>query len=130
MKKKTFSFEEEDLEWINPILVEWSKENEGKSQSDLIVQLLKEHKDRRPTLKESLDEAADSLKGRLQDVSSKSKDSVDGLAEKSRSGLQSMQSKVEEGRGKLMDRIRKVEMDVRTKVEDLKADKAQPKEEE
>jgi len=56
MKKKTFSFEEEDLEWINPILVEWSKENEGKSQSDLIVQLLKEHKDRRPTLKESLDE--------------------------------------------------------------------------
>jgi hypothetical protein len=29
-----------------------------------------------------------------------------------------------------MNRIRKVEMDVRTKVEDLKADKAQPKEEE
>ncbi|TRO46209.1 hypothetical protein E2P65_06115 [Candidatus Bathyarchaeota archaeon] len=130
MKKKTFTFEEEDLEWINPILVEWSKENEGKSQSDLIVQLLKEHKDRRPSLKESLDGAADSLKERLQDVSSKSKDSVDGLAEKSKSGLQSMQNKVQEGRGKIMDRIRKVEMDVRTKVEDLKAEKTQQKEDE
>jgi len=39
MRKKSFSFEEEDLEWINPILVEWSKENEGKAQSDLVLQL-------------------------------------------------------------------------------------------
>jgi ElaB/YqjD/DUF883 family membrane-anchored ribosome-binding protein len=128
MKKKSFSFEEEDLEWINPILVEWSKENEGKTQSDLVLQLLEEHRDKRPSLKESLDGATDSLKEKLQDYSTKSKDSMDSLAEKSKSGLQSMQSKVQAGRGKIMDRIHKVETDVRTKVEDLKADRSQPKE--
>ena len=130
MKKKSFSFEEEDLEWINPILVEWSKENEGESQSGLILELLKEYRDRRPSIKESLDGAADTLKERLQDYSTKSKESVDGLAEKSKSGFQSMQNKVQEGRGKIMDRIRKVETDVRTKVEDLKTDRAQPNDEE
>ncbi len=52
----------------------------------------------------------------------------DDLAEKSKSGLQSMQNKVQAGRGKIVDRIRKVEADVRTKVEDLKTDKSQPKE--
>ena len=128
MRKKSFSFEEEDLEWINPILVEWSKENEGKAQSDLVLQLLKEHRDKRPSLRESLDGATDSLKEKLQDYSTKSKDSMDGLAEKLKSGLQSMQDKVQAWRGKIVDRIRKVEADVRTKVEGLKADRSQPKE--
>jgi gas vesicle protein len=128
MRKKSFSFEEEDLEWINPILVEWSKENEGKNQSDLVLQLLKEHRDKRPSLKESFDGATDSLKEKLHDYSTKSKDSMDGLAEKSKSGLQSMQDKVQAWRGKIVDRLRKVEADVRTKVEELRADRSQPKE--
>ncbi len=34
MRKKSFSFEEEELAWMNPLLVEWAKENEGKNQSD------------------------------------------------------------------------------------------------
>lgn len=128
MRKKSFSFEEEDLEWINPILVEWSKENMGKAQSDLVLQLLKEHRDKRPSLRESLDGATDLLKEKLQDYSTKLKDSMDGLAEKLKSGLQSMQDKVQAWRGKIVDRIRKVEADVRTKVEGLKADRSQPKE--
>jgi gas vesicle protein len=128
MRKKSFSFEEEELEWINPILVEWSKENEGKTQSDLVLQLLKEHRDKRPSLKESLDGATDSLKEKLHDYSTKSKESIDGLAEKLKSGLQSMQDKVQAGRGKIVDRLHKVEADVRTKVEELRADRSQPKE--
>ncbi len=116
MRKKSFSFEEEELEWINPILVEWSKENEGKTQSDFILQLLKEHRDKRPSLRESLDGATDSLKEKLHDYSTKLKDSMDGLAEKLKSGLQSMQDKVQAGRGKIVDRLRKVEADVQIEV--------------
>ena len=34
-KGKMFRFEESDLEWINPLLLEWTEENEGKKKSDL-----------------------------------------------------------------------------------------------
>lgn len=43
-KRKVFSFDENDLEWINPLIVEWVKENEGKKRGDLLVQLLREFK--------------------------------------------------------------------------------------
>lgn len=44
-KRKVLTIDEQDLEWINPMLVEWEKENEGKRQGDLIVQLLKDYKE-------------------------------------------------------------------------------------
>ncbi len=116
MKKKSFSFEEEELTWINPLLVEWAKENEG-NQSDLVLQLLKDHRDRTPTLKETLDEATNTMKEKLSDYSSKSKDS-----------LQNMQSKMKTGGEGFMDRIRKAETDVRTKLEDITAERSKPKE--
>ena len=118
MKKKSFSFEEEELSWINPLLVEWAKENDGKKQSDLVLQLLKDHRDRTPTLKETLDDATSNMKEKLSDYSSKSKES-----------LQDMQSKMKKGGEGFMDRIRKAEADVRTKLEDIKAERSQPKEE-
>jgi hypothetical protein len=117
MKKKSFSFEEEELSWINPLLVEWAKENEGKKQSDLVLQLLREHRDRKPTLKETLDGATSNMKEKLSDYSSKSKDS-----------LQNMQSKMKTGGEGFMDRLRKAEADVRTKLEDIKAERSKPKE--
>jgi hypothetical protein len=117
MRKKSFSFEEEELAWINPLLLEWTKENEGKKQSDLVLQLLKEHRDKGPTLKETLDGATSSMKERLSDYSSKSKE-----------GLQNLQSKVKTGGEGFMDRLRKAEADVRTKLEDIKAERSQPKE--
>ena len=46
-KKKTFSFGESELEWINPLILEWTKENEGKKQGDLITQLLRDYKSER-----------------------------------------------------------------------------------
>jgi len=118
MKKKSFSFEEEELSWINPLLVEWAKENEGKKQSDLVLQLLKDHRDRTPTLKETLDDATTTMKEKLSDYSSKSKES-----------LQNMQSKMKTGGEGFMDRLRKAEADVRTKLEDIKAERSKPKEE-
>jgi hypothetical protein len=47
VKKKTFSFEESELDWINLMILEWVKENEGKSQSDFMKQLLEDYKSRR-----------------------------------------------------------------------------------
>jgi ElaB/YqjD/DUF883 family membrane-anchored ribosome-binding protein len=117
MKKKSFSFEEEELSWINPLLVEWAKENEGKKQSDLVLQLLKEHRDRKPTLKETLDGATSNMKEKLSDYSSKSKDS-----------LQNVQSKMKTGSEGFRDRLRKAEANVRTKLEDIKAERSKPKE--
>ena len=127
MKKKSFSFEEEELAWINPLLVEWAKENEGK-QSDLVLQLLKDHRDRTPTIKETLDEATTTMKEKLSDYSSKSKEALDGFMGKSKDGLQNMQSKMKTGGEGFMDRLRKAEDDVRTKLEDIKAERSQPKE--
>jgi gas vesicle protein len=126
MKRKYFSFEEEELVWINPLLVEWSKENEGKPQSDLVLQLLKDYRDREPPLKETMGTAASSMKEKLSDYSTRSKDALDGVIVKSKDGLQTVQSKVQSGGTKLMDQIRKVESNVRTKLEDIKAERKEP----
>jgi hypothetical protein len=40
-KRKVFTFDESDLEWINPMLLEWEKENEGKKGGVLITELMK-----------------------------------------------------------------------------------------
>ena len=44
-KRKVFTFEESDVEWIDPLLVEWQKDNEGKRKSEFIAHLMKEYKD-------------------------------------------------------------------------------------
>jgi hypothetical protein len=128
MRKKSFSFEEEELAWINPLLVEWAKENEGKNQSDLVLQLLKDYRDRPPTIKETLDDATSNMKEKLSDYSSKSKEALDGFMGKSKDGLQDVQSKMKKESEGFMDRLRKAEADVRTKLEDIKAERSKPKE--
>lgn len=127
MKKKSFSFEEEELDWINPLLVEWSKENEG-NQSDLVLQLLRDYRDRGPTLKDTLDETASTMKVKLSDYSSRSKVALDGFMGKSKEGLQTVQSKVKTGSDKLVEQLRKVEADVRKKIEENKAERETSKE--
>jgi gas vesicle protein len=128
MKRKCFNFEEEELEWINPLLEEWSKENDGKPQSDLVLQLLKDYRDRGPAYKETLDTATSSMKEKLSDYSARSKDALDDVMVKSKDGLQTVQSKVQSGGSKLMDQLRKVESNVRTKLEDIKAERKEPDE--
>lgn len=46
-KRKSFTFDEEDMEWINPLILEWVKENEGKNQSDFMKELMTGYKARR-----------------------------------------------------------------------------------
>ncbi len=43
-KRKSFTFDEEDMEWINPLILEWVKENEGKNQSDFVKELMADYK--------------------------------------------------------------------------------------
>ncbi len=127
LKRKYFTFEEEELEWINPLLDEWSEENDGKSQSDLVLQLLREYRDREPPLKGTLDMAASSMMEKLSDYSVRSKDVFDDVMVKSKDGLLTVQSRMQSGGSRLMDQLRKVESNFRTKLEDIKAERKEPK---
>ena len=44
-KRKVFTFDVSDLEWINPMLLEWEKESEGQNGGALITELMKEYKE-------------------------------------------------------------------------------------
>ena len=121
-KRKYFTFDEKELKWIDPLLEEWSEENEGKSHSDLILQLLKEYRDREPALKGTLDMAASSMKEKLSDYSVRSKDVLDDVVVKSKDGLLTVQSRVQSGGLRLRDQLRRVESDFRTRLEDRKAE--------
>ena len=44
-KRKVFTFDESDLDWINPLLLEYEKENDGKKSGALITDLMKEYKE-------------------------------------------------------------------------------------
>jgi hypothetical protein len=128
LKRKYFAFEEEELTWINPLLEEWSEENEGRPQSELVLQLLKDYRNRGPQLKGTLDMAASSMKEKLSDYSVRSKDALDGVMVKSKDGLQTVHSSLQSGGSKLMDQLRKVESNFRTKLEDIKAERKEPDE--
>ncbi len=44
-KRKVLTFDESDLDWINPMLLEWEKENEGKKRGALVTKLMKEYRE-------------------------------------------------------------------------------------
>ena len=43
-KRKTFQFHQEDLDWINPLILEWAEENQGKEKGALITELLQDYR--------------------------------------------------------------------------------------
>ena len=43
-KRKTFAFHQEDLDWINPLILEWAEENQGKEKGALITELLQDYR--------------------------------------------------------------------------------------
>ena len=44
-RRKVFTFDEIDLKWINPLLVEWEKENKGKNGGVLVTKLLRKYRE-------------------------------------------------------------------------------------
>jgi len=43
-KRKTFQFHQDDLDWINPLILEWSQENQDKDKGTLITELLQDYR--------------------------------------------------------------------------------------
>ena len=43
-KRKSFAFHQDDLDWINPLILEWAEENEGKEKGELIAELLQDYR--------------------------------------------------------------------------------------
>ena len=43
-KRKTFQFHQEDLDWINPLILEWAEENQDKEKGALITELLQDYR--------------------------------------------------------------------------------------
>lgn len=59
-KRKVFTFNEYELEWINPLLMEWENENEGKGGGVLITELLKKY--REPNAYNKLEDARNKIR--------------------------------------------------------------------
>ena len=70
-KRKVLTIDEQDLEWINPMLVEWEKENEGKRQGDLIVQLLKDYKEDETPSRSEIKTIASTVRSRFKQLQEK-----------------------------------------------------------
>jgi hypothetical protein len=43
-KRKSFAFHQDDLDWINPLILEWSEENEGRDKGEFIAELLQDYR--------------------------------------------------------------------------------------
>jgi hypothetical protein len=92
LKEKRFKFEEEDLDWINPLISEWAEENEGKKKSDLITELLRDYKQKREAqaiseerarkLKENVDKIKNPIDNSLNTVSTKFDSAMDKFGKK------------------------------------------------
>ena len=100
-KRKVLRFNEDDLEWIDPLIKKWIKENEGKNQSDFIMQLLKEFKLRNEGV--SKDDKVQSKRERKDkkdyfgEIRSRANPIVNRLQEKLHSGYEDIKSNTGKG---------------------------------
>ena len=111
-KRKSFTFEETDLEWINPLLVEWAKENEGKKQGELIADLLrdyKEKKDSEPAAGETPPEAVTPPEAERADYAERVGDALSGASVKLRDGAGKLQGQLRGGYEQLAESVGKLE---------------------
>jgi hypothetical protein len=100
-KGKMFRFEESDLEWINPLLLEWTEENEGKKKSDLITELLTDYKNQRET------------KALAEERAQKLKTYVDKVKAPLDTGFNAVNTKISAATGKLDDKIDSTGLDAK-----------------
>ncbi len=105
-KRKSFTFEETELEWINPLLVEWAKENEGKKQGELIAELLRDYKEKRES-EQTAGEAPPEAE--RADYGEKVGDALSGASVKLREGAEKLQGQLRGGYEQLAESIGKLE---------------------
>lgn len=109
-RRKSFSFQETDLEWINTLLVEWAEENEGKKQGDLITQLLKDYKKERKGAgrkSKAPEEAAEPTD--KADYTARLSDALSDTSAKLKTGAEKLQGQLKQGYGQLAENIGKLE---------------------
>jgi Arc/MetJ-type ribon-helix-helix transcriptional regulator len=116
VKRKSFSFEESDYEWINTLILEWVEENEGKNQSDFIKQLLKDYKLKRKNIKNKIDTQTKAIHERFDDVSKKVKTSVHHIRNQSSDKFTQLSKNI-----KKMDAHKKIKENITQKSEMLKS---------
>lgn len=105
-KRKSFVFDETDLEWINPLLVEWAKENDGKNKGELIAELLRNYKEKR----ESAQPAGKAPpEAERTDYAEKVGDAFSGASVKLKEGADKLQDQLKGGYKQLADNISKLE---------------------
>lgn len=112
VKKKSFSFDETDLEWINPLLIEWVKENEGKKQGDLIVQLLRDFKLERERVfieDDSQAEVITSVKKEKLNYFERVRKVLNIIFDKLESHMRRLLNELQKGYKELMGNIRRLE---------------------
>jgi hypothetical protein len=103
-KKKSFTFQEEDVEWINSLITEWVDENEGKNQSDMILELLKDYKSGNQEKNIEAFKKHRGYKDHFQQLSAANKGKLEGAKNK----LSSIRIRINEGTKRLTENIKSV----------------------
>jgi len=113
-RRKSFTFDEADVDWINPLILEWVKENEGKKQSDLIKDLLKDYKTDRENI--SPEEETPLKKGLLserEDYAGRISKSLSASFSKLGPQLNQLTDVLKDEWGKFMVKVRELEAGTR-----------------
>ena len=109
-RRKSFTFDEADVDWINPLILEWVKENEGKKQSDLIKDLLQDYKTNRENI--SPEEEITVKKGLLserEDYAGRISKSLNASFSKLGPQLNQLMDALRDGWGKFVVKMRELE---------------------
>ena len=119
-KRRVITFKESDLDWINPLLLQYEKENGDKKSGDLIAELMKEYKETLgpkksdvliekvrgdiEQLKNGLGTRTASSRIRMGEVFSETKDKINQATSKmtavSKNAVEKIQSQVEDRKKK------------------------------
>jgi len=104
------------VDWINPLILEWVKENEGKKQSDLIKELLQDYKanmENVPLEEGSPLEKAPPSDGGREDYTGRISKSLSASFSKLGPQLNQLMDTIKDGWGKFVVKIRELEAGAR-----------------
>ena len=104
------------MDWINPLIIEWVKENEGKNQSDLIKELLQDYKTNKEDipLEEGMPlEKAPPSEGEREDHAERISKSLGASLSKLGPQLNQVMDALKDGWGKFMVKMRELEAGAR-----------------
>jgi len=96
LRRKVFSFNQTDLEWVDPLITKWMEENEGKNQSDLILELLQEYKYQREIFNSNNSQSVDTIEENKQDYFGRIRDTINVNFDKFQNHASKLQNELRE----------------------------------